>query len=129
MGQTVEWITGWMSGKNDEAARIALKGNTILTHTEGGKIAGIICVGIYGHKSEKGAVLWVREIAVHPDYQRRGIATKLLRQAMEYGAMHGAKRAFLAADETNLGAIKLYERMGFVRNEDECETSMYKPSR
>ena len=121
MGQTEEWIADWM-----ESGKTGVSDAAILTHSEDGETAGIVFVGIYGHESEKGAVLWVRELAVHPGYQRRGIAKKLMRQALGYGKTHGAKRAFLMADEMNLGAIRLYEKMGFVRDENDCEINMVK---
>ena len=124
MGQTEEWIAGWAEG-----GKMGVSDPAILTCSQNGALAGIVCVGIYGHESEKGAVLWVRELAVPPDYQRRGIAAKLMQQALGYGKSHGAKRAFLIADDMNLGAIHLYKKMGFVPNENECETAMYKPSK
>ena len=129
MGQTPEWIAGWMKNANQKPGEDDIRDATILTHSEDGKIEGIICLGIYGHESERGATLWIRELAVHPDYQRRGIATKLLRQGLGYGAAHGAKRAFLAADELNTGALNLYERLGFVRDGNEHETALYKPAK
>lgn len=129
MGQTAEWIAGWMKNANQKPGENEIRDATILTHSENGEMAGIICLGIYGHESERGAILWIRELAVHPDYQRRGIATKLLRQGLGYGAMHGAKRSFLAADELNAGALKIYERLGFVRDGDEHETALYKPEK
>ncbi|MCK5128400.1 MAG: GNAT family N-acetyltransferase [Clostridiales bacterium] len=126
MGQTIEWIADWISGENGEADRINMSGSTILTHSVEGEIVGIVCIGIYGHESEKGAVLWVGDLAVHPDFQRRGIAAKLMKQGLCYGKENGAKRAFLMADDTNAGAIHLYEKMGFVGNENEYEINMVK---
>lgn len=127
MGQTQEWIADWMSGDNAEAKKIKMKDSTILTHYESGEIVGIICVGTYGHESEKGAVLWIADLAVHPDYQKRGIATKLIKQGLSYGKSHGAKRSFLMADDTNDNAIGLYKKMGFEPIEDEYEINMFKP--
>jgi ribosomal protein S18 acetylase RimI-like enzyme len=52
-------------------------------------------------------------IAVHPDFQRRGIGHKLLMQTLQYGAEHGAKRAFLHADIENTAALRIYADAGF----------------
>ena len=121
MGQTKEWVAEWMRGENKDVSD-----RTILTHSIDGEIVGIICVGIYAHDSDKGAVLWVRELAGHPKFQRMGIAANLMDQGLCYGKENGAKRAFLSADDLNAGAIHLYEKMGFVGNENDYEVAMYK---
>lgn len=123
-GQTKEWMKQWIEGVEPNAVMSGGKDSAVLVHREEGHIAGVICVTIYGHDSEKGAVLWVREIAVRPEYQRRGIAKQLLNQAVSYGKCHGAKREFLMADECNEHAIRLYESVGFVANKDEAQNDM-----
>lgn len=123
-GQTEEWIKQWIQGVEPSIAATGCKDSAILLHREDGHIAGIVCVATYAHDSEKGAILWVREIAVRPEYHRRGIAKKLLTQALSYGKSHGAKRAFLMADECNDHAINLYNNMGFVANKDEAQNDM-----
>lgn len=89
-----------------------------------GIIAGIICVGIYGHESKKGPILWVRELAVRPEFQKMGIGRELLGQAFAYGLEKGATRSFLAADECNHGAIHLYKSMGYQADENDREINM-----
>ncbi len=126
MGQTAEWIADWMSPDCEQSQNIGMTDNTILVHMVEGVLAGLICVGIYSHESEKGAVLWIRELAVHPKFQRRGIAKKLLKQGLNYGIEHEAKRAFLMADDLNKHAIALYKKMGFEPKEDECQIDMIK---
>lgn len=123
-GQSETWMKQWIEDSESNAASIGSKDSAVIVHREHNHISGVVCVTIYGHESEKGAVLWVREIAVRPEYQRRGIAKKLLNQALSYGKYYGAKRAFLMADECNEGAIKLYESMGFVANKNEAENDM-----
>ena len=95
-------MDSWLDEKRQPEARGGwIYGDaTILTHSENGEMAGIICLGIYGHESERGATLWIRELAVHPDYQRRGIATKLLRQGLGYGASARRKARFLSGGRT-----------------------------
>ena len=108
-GQTVAWVKAWLSGADD-----SVRNPAILAHkVENGRIAGIVCTGVYGYGSEKGPVAWIREVAVRPEYQNRGIARGLIRQALSYGKKHGAARAFLATDECNENAIHLYRSLGF----------------
>jgi len=53
-------------------------------------------------------------LVVHPSWQRQGLAYRLLQKTLAtlYKA-HGIKRCFLEVRESNLGAIRLYEKTGF----------------
>lgn len=115
-GQTEGWVRDWTQGEDKDA-------KAIIRRCKGG-IAGVVFVTIYGHESEKGPILWIREIAVRPEHQGSGIASRLLRQAFGYGVKQGATRAFLAADEKNLNAIRLYEKFGFEASESDGQIDM-----
>ncbi|MCX8061506.1 MAG: GNAT family N-acetyltransferase, partial [Anaerolineales bacterium] len=52
-------------------------------------------------------------LAVHPDYRRRGIATKLLKTALRECARLGMRSATLEVRAGNLEAQALYRRFGF----------------
>lgn len=52
-------------------------------------------------------------IAVHPNYRRRGIARQLTGRAMQHVRGRGAKDIWLHVEEVNEGAIKLYRSLGF----------------
>ena len=52
-------------------------------------------------------------IAVGPDHRRRGLASRLLEQAMAHMVRLGAARMFLEVAAQNLPARKLYEKYGF----------------
>ena len=106
-GEPPEWFGEWLKDEN-------LHNAAVLVNRANNRIVGISCTATYAHDSEKGAVAWVRMLAVHPDFQRRGIGKKLLIQTLKYGANHGAKRAFLHADAENFAAIRIYSNAGFV---------------
>ena len=55
-------------------------------------------------------VLHVQGLAVHPDYQRRGIGRALLDAVAERG---GARRITLRVFASNAAAVALYESAGF----------------
>lgn len=113
-GQTPGWIAGWMDGSAEDVAGSGVTDSAILIQrNEKLAIVGLVCTGIYGHASQRGAIAWIREIAVRPDSQQRGIARRLLGQALVYAKERGARRAFLAADECNTHAIHLYTSLGF----------------
>ena len=65
-------------------------------------------------------VLWkivdeahIATLAVHPDFRRRGIASALLRFALNEASKEGAVTALLEVRAGNAAAIALYRRFGF----------------
>lgn len=121
-GESPEWVRSWIDGTL--GGLVNAKDMSILVHRENDEVVGIVCVAVYGHKSEKGSILWVRELAVTPRVQGKGIGRSLLKQALTYGVEHGARRAFLMADECNYNAKKLYESIGFVPSKEEVQIDM-----
>lgn len=56
----------------------------------------------------------VGTLAIHPDYRRQGIATKMLAHALLDARQAGAAKAFLEVRRGNLAAQRLYQRFGFL---------------
>lgn len=52
-------------------------------------------------------------VAVHPDYQRQGIAQQLMQASMDMIAERGGRAAVLQVDADNPTARRLYQRLGF----------------
>src|SRR5438034_10900058 len=57
--------------------------------------------------------LHINNLAVLPDFRRRGIATELLTYVLNHGQARGARRATLEVRRSNDPARLLYERFGF----------------
>jgi len=55
----------------------------------------------------------ILSIAVHPDFQRRGIATHLTDLGLQYLREHGARTVRLEVRPDNLPARHIYEKFGF----------------
>ena len=82
-----------------------------------------ICLGAFEGDELVGYIInsryvdaWhVMNVAVHPDYRRRGIATRLLERLFELTKDDGRRGYTLEVRVTNAGAIDLYEGLGFER--------------
>lgn len=53
----------------------------------------------------------IANIAIHPNYQRKGFGSYLLSEVLKKSV--GLKHAILEVRQSNLNAIRLYERFGF----------------
>lgn len=53
-------------------------------------------------------------ICTHPDWQKRGIAGKVSKAAMDFLKDNGCEVAFLSVEPSNLASIKLHKKNGFV---------------
>ena len=127
-GDMPEWVALWLAGEDPDARAAGARDCAVLACREGNEIVGVACVALYGDGSPKGAVLWLRELAVTPARQGRGYGKALALCALGYGRERGGRRAFLMADERNGGAISLYRAAGFAPGADEPQIDMiYEP--
>jgi ribosomal protein S18 acetylase RimI-like enzyme len=72
-----------------------------------GKVVGTTIV------NNRGKAGFIATVMVHPDYRRKGIATRLLKNAIVYIQRRRMLRAILDVDSTNTPAIGAYTKMGF----------------
>lgn len=119
-----EWFALWVRGEEAGQVASSCKNPAVLLQKSNGNIIGISCTSTYAHDSEKGAVVWIRALAVHPDFQGKGIGQRLLMQTLQYGAEHGAKRAFLHVDTANTAAVHIYANAGFYPREGDGQIDM-----
>ncbi|KAJ5888141.1 Acyl-CoA N-acyltransferase [Penicillium taxi] len=59
---------------------------------------------------------YIAMLAVREEYRGRGIATKLVRMAIDAMIDRDADEIVLETESTNTGAMKIYERLGFLRS-------------
>ena len=102
-GEEIEWFKEWKDNEFSE----------IFVAEVNNQIVGVCAVNLYGFESEKGTVLWLREVAVHPEFHSQKIGLHLINHAFDWGLKNGAKRSFLACDRDNTKAIRLYEYLGY----------------
>ena len=70
-------------------------------------IVGYLCLWEIGHE------IHITNLAVHPEWRRRGVARQLLRAALIEGVARGVTLAFLEVRPSNTRALALYESLGF----------------
>lgn len=78
-----------------------------LKAVSGGRLVGFIV----GDPHPAQGYAWISTVGVHPDFQRRGIGAALLTAAE---AQLTTPRIKLTVRQSNLGAIALYEKFGYV---------------
>ena len=57
---------------------------------------------------------YITNVAVHPDFRRRGVASRLLSALIFWAKSKGLSMMTLEVRESNEGAIAFYEKNGFV---------------
>jgi [ribosomal protein S18]-alanine N-acetyltransferase len=91
------------------ASELAKSTSICLGAVEGSRLVGYVINSRY-------VDAWhVMNVAVDPDYQGRGIATRLLERLFELTADDERRGYTLEVRVSNLDAIALYEKLGFER--------------
>lgn len=74
----------------------------------GAEVIGTVMAGYDGHRG------WLYSVAVLPGYQRRGIASALVKHALEALSKRGCLKVNLQIRSGNEAVIGFYESIGFV---------------
>lgn len=97
---------------------LALTSAKAATPSEDVGIVPNICVGCVVCKMERHRE-WLRGyiamVAVRRDYRRHGLGTRLIHRAMEAMTARGCVEVVLETETSNLRALRMYERLGFLR--------------
>lgn len=83
-----------------------------------GRIVGTTLAGYDGVRG------WLHHVATHPDYQRTGVAEKLIEQAQLGLKKYGCVKLNLQVRSSNADVVAFYQRLGF---EVEERISLGKP--
>lgn len=72
-----------------------------------GRLVGTIIAGYDGYRG------WLNGVAVHPDYQRRGIAREMVHHAIAKLQSLGCLKVNLQIRDGNEAVVAFYETLGF----------------
>jgi len=75
-----------------------------------GLVVGQLTAVLHRHPDLRPTELYMDEVGVSPDYQRRGIASRLLDAAFTLGRDLGCAEAWLGTEPDNAAARGLYRR-------------------
>lgn len=76
-----------------------------------GEVAGYVLLAITYSNEVGGKVVWIEEIFIKEEFRGKGIGKKVFGQIKELNK--DAKRFRLEVTKENLGAIRLYENLGY----------------
>ena len=79
-----------------------------------GRLVGNVSVYPAGYPKAMGETWILANVAVHPDYQRLGIAHSLVGATLDMIRKRGGARVILQVNCDNVAAQRLYERHGFI---------------
>jgi GNAT superfamily N-acetyltransferase len=91
-----------------EAIEATTSSTTLLIRDAAGGATGFAVVG-FG-----SAISYLQRVAVHPDWQGRGMGRSLVRVAARKARAAGARVMLLNTQFDNIPALRLYEQEGFV---------------
>lgn len=103
--------------KNFITERLQQKNSVIIVaETIDGKLAGFVQMyPLFCSIAVKNA--WVlNDLFIHQDFRKFGIATQLIEKSLEIGKNSGAAWVSLQTAIDNYNAQKLYEKVGFVKD-------------
>ncbi len=96
--------------RKDIARKLRVNPELFIVGESSGKIIGTCMVGYEGHRG------WINYLAIHPDHQRRGYATELMREAERLLRPLGCPKINLQVRSSNASVIAFYESLGFRRD-------------
>jgi len=100
----VEWT---MDQETLREALSATKRVRLFVSRSHGRIDGFVLAGATGNQG------FIQRLAVHPDFQRQGIATQLLAAALAWTERRGCSSTVVNTEISNTAALSAYHRFGF----------------
>ncbi|HEX3931973.1 MAG TPA: GNAT family N-acetyltransferase [Nocardioides sp.] len=106
-------VRGWL---DDSVTRAGSDGHAGWVAVVDGVVVGFVSVSEEDHWcGEKDA--WIGELVVEQEFERHGVARRLVASAERWAVERGLGRVRLSTGAGNAGARAFYDRLGYVLNE------------
>lgn len=79
---------------------------------QGGLVIGFASATRLLHPDKEGFELFINEVGVAPDYQRKGVASAVMKTLFAEAKKKGCVLGWLAVDENNEKALSFYKAIG-----------------
>ncbi len=100
-------VVPWNDPHEDIQSKLAFQPELFFVGTIDDVVIATMMVGYEGHRG------WINYLAVHPDYQGKGLGRQLVKHAEDVLRAIGCPKLNLQVRETNEDVIAFYERLGF----------------
>ncbi len=105
--------------KQERALRLIIgspETGAIFVARSGSVPVGLVSLLFTVSTAEGGPACWLEDMVLHPDWRGGGLGTRLLQHAIDWARGRGFTRISLLTDKANEGAIRFYQRQGFVES-------------
>ena len=96
--------------KRDIERKLRVNPELFLIGELDGQVIASCMAGYEGHRG------WINYLAVHPEYQRHGLARAIMQHAESLLHAAGCAKINLQVRSTNAAVIAFYERLGFAQD-------------
>ena len=96
--------------KRDIERKLQVNPELFLVGELDGQVIASCMAGYEGHRG------WINYLAVHPEYQRHGLARAIMQHAESLLRAAGCPKINLQVRSTNAAVIAFYERLGFAQD-------------
>jgi ribosomal protein S18 acetylase RimI-like enzyme len=100
-------VVSWNNPALDIQRKLKVQSEMFLVGLLDGKIVASVMAGYDGHRG------WINYLAVHPDFQRKGLARKMMDAAEVCLREVGCPKINLQVRTSNTGVIEFYNRIGY----------------
>lgn len=100
-------VRPWNNPQSDIERKLSEHPELFLVAQLGNQLVGSCMAGYEGHRG------WIYYLAVHPNFQRRGVAAQLMQRAEAELTAIGCPKLELMIRSTNLPVVAFYESLGY----------------
>lgn len=93
--------------RRDIQRKLRVQGDMFLVGVKDGLVIATAMAGYDGHRG------WINYLAVAPEFQREGLASRLMEEAETRLIAMGCPKINLQVRTSNTGVIRFYEKLGF----------------